>query len=145
MTSEVFGFLEPLTDSNEEGLALTSPRPFFSRNKPICIRAIPTRIHEEATGDCRFESKILIGHRDLTNLHASRAKIARISAYNAEPTLGPYSVRSARMGSTEAARLAGRKHARIAAANRTTATDMNADTSSACTPNSMLCIPRPTK
>ena len=56
-----------------------------------------------------------------------------------------YSVRRAHMGSTEAARLAGRKQARIAAANRTSATEMNAEKSSACTPKSMLCMARPTK
>ena len=41
-----------------------------------------------------------------------------------------YSVRRTRMGSTEAARLAGRKQAKIAAASRTTATDMKAAKSS---------------
>lgn len=42
-----------------------------------------------------------------------------------------YSVRRARMGATEAARRAGRKQAKIAANSRTSATEMNAEKSSA--------------
>ena len=49
------------------------------------------------------------------------------------------------MGETDAARVTGRKQARIAAASRTTATERNAPKSSACTPNRRLCMVRPTK
>jgi hypothetical protein len=56
-----------------------------------------------------------------------------------------YSVLRTRMGETDAARLAGRKQARIAAASRTTATERNAAKSSACMPKRRLCIARPTK
>lgn len=56
-----------------------------------------------------------------------------------------YSVRRTRMGSTEAARLAGRKQARIAAASKTTATDRKAVKSRAGTSNNMLRMARPTK
>ena len=56
-----------------------------------------------------------------------------------------YSVRNTCIGETEAARLAGRKQARIAAASRMAETEMNAAKSSAWTPKSRLCIARPTK
>ena len=56
-----------------------------------------------------------------------------------------YSVLRTRIGETDAARLAGRKQARIAAASRTTATEEKATKSRAWMPKRRLCMARPTK
>ena len=56
-----------------------------------------------------------------------------------------YSVRRTCIGEADAARAAGIKLARIAAASRTIATERKAVKSSAFTPNRRLCMARPTK